>query len=56
MKTRTLASLGLDGSDFRHVSRRQVAGTTRNHRPTVAQTLGLLPKPKTVDWEEIESS
>jgi len=51
-----LASLGLDGSDFRHVSRRQVAATTRNHRPTVAQTLGLLPKPKTVDWEEIESS
>jgi len=49
-----LASLGLGGGDLRHVSRR-ISRPPREHQPTVAQTMGLLPKqPDKVNWVELE--
>jgi len=53
-----LANLGLDSGDLRRVSRRhpQHQPVTRAAPTTVAQTLGLLPRAKVVDWDQVELS
>ena len=54
-----LESLGLTNQDFGRVSRNVRVARSRQHRPTVAQNLGLVQRPigdlSFVEWEKLEN-